>query len=374
MKDEENKPFVTTEEMRRLLHDEAFAGLRMDELTGKYVTDYFYADAHPTLLKTHLLVEQLAEHCYDVDWPRVTVYFNISIIAAIKHAYFHPLVWLDESELRAQGIECVLEGKIAMESDFIDRELPLTCFLECELPEEIIKWFVSRIPNGDDGTDNPPYYFPTPNQMIVWGYITTDYSTITDNPESTPPFFSRDAMGRNIQFIAQNYSDELAVKLVKELQNDWEDIVDLNLFGLDKISEDAVKDFKTFLFKWLNRAIAVQEANKKKAEQAQLKAEEQQRKLQAEKLRQQDPDSSFFRITEEITYDMCREELLTTLQCAKSKAAACKNLQSSTKAKYFDLRKLQDDAKASLINPWMKMVNNTRIKTDFTADDFCKAR
>ena len=85
----------------------------------------------------------------------------------------------------------------------------------------------------------------------------------------------------------------------------------------------------------------------------------------------QDPDGAFFAITDKMTYDMCKKELLRVINGAKTKAAACREILRSETVGYFVLSDKTDQEKAMAINPW---VAHTNKKYVFTGDDFRKAR
>lgn len=82
------------------------------------------------------------------------------------------------------------------------------------------------------------------------------------------------------------------------------------------------------------------------------------------------PDSSFFSITEKMTHEMCKNELLRILTGARSKATACKEILTSALAGYFVLSDKTNQEKADLINPWVKLTVKDYV---FTAEDFRKA-
>lgn len=89
-----------------------------------------------------------------------------------------------------------------------------------------------------------------------------------------------------------------------------------------------------------------------------------------QKAEEVNPDSSFFAITEKMTHEMCKNELLRILTGARSKATACKEILTSALAGYFVLSDKTNQEKADLINPWVKLTVKDYV---FTAEDFRKA-
>ena len=83
-----------------------------------------------------------------------------------------------------------------------------------------------------------------------------------------------------------------------------------------------------------------------------------------------DPDSSFFVISEKISYEDCKKELLRCIRAAKNKAAACREILTSAHI-YFVLSDKTNQEIADAINPW---VSQSGKKYVFTEDDFRKAR
>lgn len=83
-----------------------------------------------------------------------------------------------------------------------------------------------------------------------------------------------------------------------------------------------------------------------------------------------DPDSSFFAITESMSYDTCKKELLRCIRAAKNKAAACREILKSSHV-YFILSDKTNQEIADAINPWVAQTSKDYV---FTEDDFRKAR
>ena len=85
----------------------------------------------------------------------------------------------------------------------------------------------------------------------------------------------------------------------------------------------------------------------------------------------QDPDGSFFAVTDRMTYEICKKELLRIINSAKNKSAACREILRSTTAGYFVLSDKTDQEKADAVNPWVSLTSKKYV---FTGDDLRKAR
>lgn len=82
------------------------------------------------------------------------------------------------------------------------------------------------------------------------------------------------------------------------------------------------------------------------------------------------PDDSFFAVSENMTREMCKKELVRCIRSAKTKAAACREILRSAHA-YFILSDKTYQEIADVINPWVEQSGKDYV---FTADDFRKAK
>ena len=82
------------------------------------------------------------------------------------------------------------------------------------------------------------------------------------------------------------------------------------------------------------------------------------------------PDDSFFAVTEKMTHDMCKKELLRCIRESRTKAAACRAILTSAHA-YFVLSDKTNQEIAEAINPWVSLAGKDYV---FTEDDFRKAK
>ena len=83
------------------------------------------------------------------------------------------------------------------------------------------------------------------------------------------------------------------------------------------------------------------------------------------------PDSSFFDISENMSYEACEKELIRIFKNTKSKAAACNELMKSCTAGYFLLNDKTYQERASLLTPWARYLGKGYT---FTGEDFRKAQ
>ena len=384
---------LTIEEMQRLLerqqeYERACMGqdadseqvevsaLERDAISGLLDSSYFYS-YEPELLRTHLLVEQCFEQFDEVDWASLTNGYDEMILWYIEYTYVHPLMWL---ELPPDNGSCVIDGRVAIVGWEKERAESEECMnFMSTMHKKRLAWFAENLPKrGDVITPEGDNILES---MPLWYLITTDFNQSNYSPicpkwvrdelyeklseeekkeAMAKGLFSRDALLVNLQYIASECGAESAIRLIENLRGDWQKIDSLCLYGINLIGKESKEQFANFLNKGLDFYIQ------------QWRADEQ---LEHEtRHRQEDPDSSFFRIGKDATYEMCRDELLTTLRTAKSKAKACRILQSSNKETFFTLNDLTDERKAECVNPWLKHVNNPHISSNFTEDDFCNAR
>lgn len=82
-------------------------------------------------------------------------------------------------------------------------------------------------------------------------------------------------------------------------------------------------------------------------------------------------DSSFFAITEKITYEICKTELINIIKNNRYKADICRQITCAANSIYFKFGDKTDDEKAEAINPWIKVAGKNLV---FTGEDFRKSR
>lgn len=370
----DNTPYVTIEEMKQLLslrkqqwNNPLYYELQLDEQSGLYYTEYFvYREGD--MLQEHLLIEQCLEHLDELDWKRITNGYDFDIVPHIEHLVENPLVWVDEipDELARQF---VVTGRVAMEKSSEERS---TCSpydqLRALFNIERREWFATQLPTCKDVFAEYAYY-GVPKDMILWNLILTDeyekFRVELYAPEKIDkytgrpfwPYCNPDEFRSNIEGIYDKFGAQKAAQIVRLLREDWQDIQVLKLFGIDQLTAEQIEEFRQCIFEGMDRNLRTWDA-----ETPQNTKEEQS---------PQAPDSSFFAVTDKMTYDMCKKELLRIISSAKNKSVACREILRSETVGYFVLSDKTDQEKAAAINPWVALSTKKYV---FTGDDFRKAR
>lgn len=367
-----NTPYVSIEEMKELFQDRKWSNslsveLQLDDKSGLYYTDCFVIEENDMLYE-HLMAEQCLEHLDELDWQRITNGYDFDIVRRIRHLVENPLVWVKEipNELAQQY---VVTGRVAVEKSSEERN---TCTPYCDLHilfyNERLEWFASKLPTCKD-VDSEYRYYGVPKDMILWDLILTDefdkYSSELHARRKVDPYTGReywpycnpDEFRKNIERIYNKFGAQKVAQIVRLLRDDWKDIKALKLFGIDQLSAEQIEEFRECLFEGMDRSLRIWDAETPDT------VEEEQHS--------QDPDGAFFAITDKMTYDMCKKELLRVINGAKNKAAACREILRSETVGYFVLNDKTDQEKANAINPWVVLTNK---KYQFTGDDFRKAR
>ena len=366
-----NTPYVSIEEMKEVFQDRnrnksRSAELEKDEKSGLYYTDCFVIEGKDMLYE-HLMAEQCLEHLDKLDWERITNGYDFDVVRRIQHLVENPLVWLKEipNELAQQY---VVTGRVAVEKSSEERS---TCSpyndLYILLCNERVEWFASKLPTCKDIHYDYRYY-AVPKDMILWDVILTNelekYISELHSGKIDPytgreywAYCDPNEFRRNIERIYNKFGAQRAAQIVRLLLDDWKDIKAMKLFGIDQLSAKQIEEFRECIFEGMDRSLRTWEAEMPDT------AEEEPCS--------QDPDGAFFAITDKMTYDMCKKELLRVINGAKTKAAACREILRSETVGYFVLSDKTDQEKAIAINPWVALTNKKYV---FTGDDFRKAR
>ena len=367
LEDYDNTPYVSIEEMKELFqarnrNESRSAELHQDVKSGLYYSDCFVIE-EKDMLYEHLMAEQCLEHLDKLDWKRITNGYDFNIVNRIQHLVENPLVWVEEipNELAQQY---VVTGRVAVEKSSEERS---TCSpyndLYILLCHERVDWFASKLPTCKDIHFYSRYY-AVPKDMILWDIIMTD-DTAELHLGKINPYTGREYWAycnptefrRNIERIYNKFGAQKATQIVRLLRDDWKDIKAMKLFGVDQLSAEQIEEFRECIFEGMDRSLRTWDS-------------EMPDTVEDEPCNQ-DPDGAFFAITDKMTYDMCKKELLRVINGAKTKAAACREILRSETVGYFVLSDKTDQEKAMAINPW---VAHTNKKYVFTGDDFRKAR
>lgn len=389
---DDNFSFVTIEDMQELLRkqqtldpeagedtiDCELSRMNEDEL---YDSSYFW-NYEPELLCMHLLAEQCFEHFDEVSWETLTNGYDERIIRTIDYAIHHPLVWCN---IRPDNGTALVDGRMAIEMTSEARlsDKPYASFLK-KMHEKRLVWFADNLPTRNN-IILPDDTINLPEKMPLWYLITTDYSEETDSPlvpswvknnvnEQTDEqetiqkntLFSPKALQQNFELIAKECGGARAAYLVDKLREDWKKIKFLQLFDVNKLTKEEKDNFDECLNDGLNYYLEQWEKDSLPANTSATNGRPERFK--------DDPDSSFFIITKDHPYEVCRGQLMDTLTTQTKKSNVCRILESSHKRQFFALKDENDGKKAELINPWVKLAGREKELGLFRDNDFSKAR
>ena len=217
--------------------------LQKDEQNALYYTDYVFAYSANTLYD-HLMAEQLWEVREQVDWKRVTRFYDSEQIARIYHLLSSPLLWADPLPFERN---CVIVGRVAQEvnPEWTDQAL---MDWHQQMFEENLLWFADTLPVADDV--HMYRYHRLPKDMLLWDRILTGWNNN----------MSVSAFRNNINFIAEQRGGVKAVELIKRLRDDWKDIQILRLFGFEGMKPQEVEEFRLALFEGMDRNVRIWDA------------------------------------------------------------------------------------------------------------------
>lgn len=248
--EEFERSVLTVEEMREIFrqrekevsHTCYDIELKVDDQTGRYYVNHSFC-LESDLLITHLLVEQLLACKDNVDWERVTEYFDYEALDRIYDALKYPLVWVPAEEV---GEFCVVKGRVAKEvspPDGYDDDDRYA--LVAQLRYTGLLWFADNLPVFSQ-MPNQRRYRRMPPDMIVWDRLFEG----SIEAETTLK------LQANLEFIARERGGAKAAKIVERLRKDWKDIFTLGLFGTNEFKAEIkylAKDFENFLFVKIER-------------------------------------------------------------------------------------------------------------------------
>lgn len=259
-------PEVTKEEMLDLLDTEmfkqayeerVFMGV-CDRKTRLFYPDHFYGitQIDTPLPMAHMLAEEYMSRPYeDVDWARLTNFYDLNDMNMIAYLLYTKLVWKTPAEFTLLKDRFVIDGRIAVEvKDENYKWLDKLYEWQRKIEEEAILYFADNLPvwNEDTG-DGDDYYCM--EGMIEWNRITS--SCIYLGKEFFPKinYLSSSAFRDNIKLIAKKRGGTKAAEIIRKFQEDWPDIVHWGCFGIHTISDKEVKYFQKSLFEGFNREL-----------------------------------------------------------------------------------------------------------------------
>lgn len=258
---------VSIDEMREMLYDKAYIGVigeteLRDGLIGGGFGAEFICWWRPNLLRDHLLVEECMSRD-DINWQYTTHAYDYRTIAYIRYLWYNPLVWIPIPEDITK--KYFVSGRMA-EERFIERldpvnyDTPKNNPINPMIHTKMLDWFAEKLPildwnaNIDIFEEKDLLY-----DICFWKYLTTDdrplMSSIRDGGKfdlSLVQLFSPSIFLENIKTIAERQGKTRAAEIVRLFRKDWQRIVAMKFFDIDKISKDQVEDFRACLFEGMD--------------------------------------------------------------------------------------------------------------------------
>ena len=358
---------LTLDEMYNIFMGDAYKEFRdkthlnvMTDNNGRkyveYIIGWFNNDVSP-LLYQHIAAEQLlqAPDYRKINWRKALIGNSFAIIKLLDLC-MNPLVWVNAAKFN----EIVIEGRVAEEDYDATRYLEKHELFGFIYNQEVLR-FADELPSSFEDSLELGYT----KGMHFWDCITQDdsehYRNVLNGAQADFKEWQKAKaynLGRlrdNLTLIANKRGGSRAAMILHMLQDEWPKIK-LWKTHLENMTEDDIRYFETGLFHGFDDLLEEWEKDKV----------EEEKKPSAGK-----PDSSFFAVSERMTYEMCEKELIRVINKAKSKANACREILRSETVGYFVLSDKTDQEKADAINPWVAFTNKKYV---FTGDDFCKAR
>lgn len=247
--------------------------LKQDEKTKLYYTDYFVCGGG-RMAPSHYAVEQCVQKYDEMDWARTTGGYDPDIIIRMEDCYQNPLAWQEEIPYEVASKYAIL-GKIAIEQS---SELRNTCEPESNyfynlLHYDRVLWFADNLPMNDHPLLSWEKADEEPAEFILWDYITTNilelrFQKIDEKYEDESghkslyckerhPYFDIAEFWRNIQFIVEKRGIERAVEIIQLFREDWEEIVEMKVFGISHLTAEQIEEFRACLFEEMDKQIEV---------------------------------------------------------------------------------------------------------------------
>ena len=275
----EEYQLVTVEEMREMLHDEAYVDISgetelCDGLIGGGFGAEFICWWRPNLLRDHLLVEECMSRD-DINWHYTTHAYDYRTIAYIRYLWYNPLVWIPIPEDITK--KYFVSGRIA-EERFVKRldpyyhETPKNNPISSLIHTTMLDWFAEKLPKLDwttkiDIFEEKDLIF----DICFWKYLTTDdrplMTSIWDGGKfdlSLVQLFSPSIFLENMKTIAHRQGKTRAAEIVRLFRKDWQRIVGMKFFDVDKVSKEQIEDFRSCLFEGMDYYLEQWEAEQPK--------------------------------------------------------------------------------------------------------------
>ena len=266
MKQDNEYRLVSIDEMRELLQNplyqptdnEAQFPLELlpdDDFGGLLYTDFFNNYGTNSLM-SHILVEQLFDNYYDINWTRVTDTSNCFILARIVALYCNPITWIPIPDDIPGNY--FIQGKIAVEKYDEKRESsPELYELISESIEQQVICFAHELPLFEADKNN---IFDSAINLHRWDLLLTKTEDIVFRPlSSDDPYYAKEGMHifdrntfmENLQLIAEKMGKKKATEIARLLQKEWPMLEALSYFQFDPENPEDL-DFKHLVLAELN--------------------------------------------------------------------------------------------------------------------------
>lgn len=222
--------------------------LKTDEESGKIYVDHDFLRCKD-LLKNHLLLETLYARKDEVDWERVSCYYDYEVIDKIGDTLTSPLVWVPSEEA---GEHCAVKGKVAKEVDPIEGYDNHDRYeLYYQMMEKGVLWFVDHLPEYSEELHQDRYGYHFPPGILLWDrFLQAQFGHA----------YYGDLL-KKLKFVAKERGGAKAAEIVKRLRKDWPHIIREKLFGISnlnkfemgtvlKIEEQLNGELELYLQKW----------------------------------------------------------------------------------------------------------------------------
>ena len=177
------------------------------------------------LLKNHLLLETLYARKDEVDWERVSCYYDYEVIDKIGDTLMSPLVWVPSEEA---GEHCAVKGKVAKEVDPIEGYDNHDRYeLYYQMMEKGVLWFVDHLPEYSEELHQDRYGYHFPPGILLWDrFLQAQFGHA----------YYGDLL-KKLKFVAKERGGAKAAEIVKRLRKDWPHIRREKLFGISDLNE-----------------------------------------------------------------------------------------------------------------------------------------
>lgn len=196
--------------------------IKTDEKSGKIYIEHDFVKCKD-LLKNHLLLETLYSRKDEVDWERVSCYYDYEVVDRIGDILTAPLVWVPSEEA---GECCAVKGKVAKEVDPIEGYDNKERYdLYYDLMDNGKRWFIEHLPEYSKELHQDRYGNHFPPGIVLWDrFFQAQFGHVyyTDIREK-------------LESVADEYGSTKAAAILKRLKKDWPFITKLKLFGINNL-------------------------------------------------------------------------------------------------------------------------------------------